>query len=120
MSAANPSQDILDACASSGQDYREQCVDDCAKAYVRSRDLRKLIAVSEAEIENETLPGTEHVIERLEKVADALAACATAGLWHYDTNRHIAILGALKAERSKLAHLQNSQALARLVGGFAA
>lgn len=74
-------------------------------AYVRERDLPKLIAVWPKELRNHTVGGTEHVISRIQKV---IRACYAAGLrshWSYDTQRHIGLLTALKAEQARLAHL---------------
>lgn len=84
-----------------------------AAAYVRARDLKKLIAVFPSEIENHSRAGTEHIIGRITKCLAAERRRAIDGHWSYDLNRHIALLAAHKAELKQLAHLQNSEGLAR-------
>jgi hypothetical protein len=114
------SDEILAACARSGMAWREKQVEMDAKAYVRERHLKNIIAVWPHEIEDTSIPGTRHVIARLLKVARAYARIGREMPHHYEMSRHIAILGALRAERAQLAHLQNCAGLARIVGGEAA
>lgn len=87
-----------------------------ASRYSRLRDLKKLLAWFPGELENETVAGTEHIVCRLERAADAQGVIRKH--WSYDLNRHLALLAALRAERSHLACQLNAQASARLISGM--
>lgn len=99
--ASEVSKEILDACKEGGERWRANAVEQDARNYVRTRDLHKKIAINPAEIEDESIEGTEYIIGRLQEVSANLFECWRLGK-PYDTNRHIGVLGALKAEREKL------------------
>lgn len=109
MEAAAPSPEILKACKSAGQNYRERAVREAASAYDRQRHLSRIVPLSPETIADTSLQGTKRIVERLEETSRGLAQAGSARHWTYDTNRHITVLGALQSERATLAHLEEQQ-----------
>jgi hypothetical protein len=85
-----------------------------AERYVRGRDLPKLIAVWPKETFDYSIPGTRHVIKRVQRVLRATYRLALSGHYSYSVNRHIGLLSALKAEQTRLAHLIEERRVACL------
>jgi hypothetical protein len=73
-----------------------------AKAYVRARDLPRLIALWPHELEDESAEGARVVLGKLRRALRAERRRATSGHWSYDLNRHLALVSAYKAELAKL------------------
>lgn len=116
----DPSPEILDACAQLGRQCRDMAIAAEAESYVRARVLPELLDVLDAEIENESVLGTELIILRLERAVKASAEAGAADHESYRSNRHFRLLGALKAERTKLANLLNAKTFSRLIEGVMA
>lgn len=78
-----------------------------AESYNRQRDLidKKLLALWPKEANDYSIPGTEHLIKRVQKVVRATYRMALIHPHHYSVSRHIALLTALKAEQARLKHL---------------
>lgn len=109
MPASHPAPDILKACEKAGQRYRESAVQAAASAYERSRHLSRIVPLSYEQIADTSIEGTKHIVEKLKETSRGLAQAAREQHWTYDTNRHIAVLGALTAERARLAQLETQQ-----------
>jgi hypothetical protein len=77
-----------------------------AAAYVRSRDLPRLIALWPHELEDESNDGRRCVLAKLRRALRAERRRGRAGHWSYDLNRH---LGLLSAYRGELALLERSE-----------
>jgi hypothetical protein len=77
-----------------------------AAAYVRARDLPRLIALWPYEIEDESRDGRRRVLAKLRRALRAERRRVYAGHWSYDLNRH---LGLLRAYRGELALLDRSE-----------
>ena len=97
----------------------EPMIEQAKQAY-RREHLNRLIAVWPAELNDYTIAGTEHIIERIRKVMLALYRASVIGHWSYDANRHLALIAAFRAETARLAHLKNMQRLASLFSEDAA
>jgi hypothetical protein len=74
-----------------------------AKRYCRSRDLPKLLPLWPAELADESRAGTALIVKWLQAALRAERRRGIANHWSYDLNRHLALLGAYKAERAALA-----------------
>jgi len=109
MSAPEPASDILEACETAGKRYRKHAVQAAASAYERERHLARIVPVSRHIIADTSISGTEHIVKKLEETARGLGKAARERHWTYDTNRHIAVLGALHAERAALIELEAQQ-----------
>lgn len=77
-------------------------VRDGAQAYVRSRDLPRLIALWPHEIEDLSVDGTLLVLAKLRKALRTERVRARGGHWSYDLNRHLGLLSAYRAELARL------------------
>lgn len=73
-----------------------------AAAYVRSRDLPRLLALWPYEIEDRTPEGGQRVLAKLRRALRAERRRARANHWSYDLNRHLGLLSAYKGELAKL------------------
>jgi hypothetical protein len=69
-----------------------------AAAYVRARDLPKLIALWPHELDDESQEGMFRVLARLRRALRAERKRGLAGHWSYDLNRHLGLLSAYKGE----------------------
>ena len=98
---------LLDACSRNGRAWVEAQVSRDANAYDRARDLKRIIPGYETEAV--TVAGAQKVIKRLLKEARTCARLSRLGHWSYDFNRHVAVLGALRAERKKRAELRRTE-----------
>jgi hypothetical protein len=84
-----------------------------ANAYIRQRDLidKRLIALWPKEANDYSIPGTEVIIERLQKIVRATYGAGLRGHWSYDINRHMGLLQALKGEQRWLEDMKRQRAL---------
>jgi hypothetical protein len=73
-----------------------------AAAYLRSRDLPKLIAPWPHELEDDSQEGTFRVLAKLRRALGAERRRGLAGHWSYDRNRHLGLLSAYKGELASL------------------
>jgi hypothetical protein len=71
-------------------------------AYVRARDLPKLLALWPQELSDESTEGNSRVLARLRRALRAERRRALAGHWSYDLNRHLGLLSAYKGELARL------------------
>jgi hypothetical protein len=69
-----------------------------AAAYSRARDLPKLIALWPHELDDHTLQGCLLVLAKLRSALRTERQRARSGHWSYDLNRHLGLLGELKAQ----------------------
>lgn len=76
-----------------------------AKRYARARDLRHVIAVWPHELADMSADGTRKIITQLERAAQSQRNAALNGSWTYDTNKHLAVLGAIGGELIWLARV---------------
>lgn len=81
-------------------------VRDGAAAYVRSRDLPRLIALWPHELEDLSPEGALLVLTKLRQALRAERVRARGGHWSYDLNRHLGLLSAYRAELAQLGHAQ--------------
>lgn len=105
MPTQQPGRQRLEACAHAGQDHRDGAIARAAVRYVRARHLPKILSAKPDEIADLSLQGRRKLIARLLRLARNSARAGASGHWSYDPNRHVAILGALQAERSAVAAL---------------
>lgn len=73
-----------------------------AGAYVRPRDLPRLLALWPYEIEDQTPEGGQHLLAKLRRALRAERRRARANHWSYDLNRHLGLLSAYKGELANL------------------
>jgi Family of unknown function (DUF6477) len=73
-----------------------------AEAYLRSRDLPRLIALWPHELDDQTPEGGLHVLAKLRRALRAERRRALSGHWSYDLNRHLGLLSAYKGELARL------------------
>ena len=85
-----------------------------AKLYVRGRDLPKLVALWPKEINDYSIPGTEHIVRRIRQVLGAYYALGLRKHWSHNVSRHVALAVALKAEKATLARLIEERRVACL------
>lgn len=71
-------------------------------AYMRSRDLPKVLALWPKEIEDRTEAGRRHLLAKLRHALRAERRRARAGHWSYDLNRHLGLLSAYRGELADL------------------
>jgi len=71
-------------------------------AYLRSRDLPKLIALWPHELDDESQEGMFRVLAKLRRALRAERSRGLAGHWSYDLNRHLGLLSAYKGELAAL------------------
>lgn len=69
-----------------------------AAAYVRSRDLPRLLALWPHEIEDQTAEGGMHLLAKLRRALRTERRRARANHWSYDLNRHLGLLSAYQGE----------------------
>jgi hypothetical protein len=81
-------------------------VRDGAAAYVRSRDLPRLIALWPHELEDQSPEGSLRLLAKLRQALRVERVRARGGHWSYDLNRHLGLLGAYRAELSRLGRSQ--------------
>ena len=77
-------------------------VRDGASAYVRSRDLPRLIALWPRELEDPSPEGTLRILAKLRQALRAERVRAHSGHWSYDLNRHLGLLSAYRGELARL------------------
>jgi hypothetical protein len=75
-----------------------------AEAYDRPRHLPRLLALWPSEIADQSAEGGARIVARLKRALRAERARGRAGHWSYDLNRHVALLGALRAELGRMSH----------------
>ena len=73
-----------------------------AEAYARARDLPRLIALWPHELEDESAEECRRVLAKLPRALRAERRRAASGHWSYDLKRHVALVGAYKAELARL------------------
>ncbi|MGH6736113.1 MAG: DUF6477 family protein [Methyloceanibacter sp.] len=73
-----------------------------SQAYVRPRDLPRLLALWPHEIEDETELGGLRLLAKLRRALRAERRRAIAGHWSYDLNRHLGLLSAYRGELARL------------------
>jgi Family of unknown function (DUF6477) len=73
-----------------------------AAAYLRSRDLPKLIALWPHELDDESQEGMFRVLTRLRRALKAERRRGLAGHWSYNLNRHLGLLSAYQGELAAL------------------
>jgi len=73
-----------------------------ATAYVRSRDLPRLLALWPREIADQSEEGRHRLLAKLRRALRAERRRARAGHWSYDLNRHLGLLSAYKGELANL------------------
>lgn len=103
MATRGPGPDHLAACERAGTRYRDRAIANAAARYDRMRHLPKLVSTTPQELADLSIEGRRMLIARLARLAGNSARAGKVGHWSYDPNRHIAILGALRAERTALA-----------------
>lgn len=74
-----------------------------AVAYLRARDLPKLIALWPHELADESPEGRRRILAKLRRALRAERRRGLAAHWSYDLNRHIGLLSAYKGELAALA-----------------
>jgi hypothetical protein len=77
-----------------------------AAAYLRARDLPKVIALWPHELADHSLEGRRRVLAKLRSALRAERRRALSGHWSYDLNRHLGLLSAYKGERAGLSRLE--------------
>lgn len=70
--------------------------------YRRAQQLPALLKVWPHQLEDYSYPGTLKLAALLRKALRAERIRARAGHWAYDLNRHLGLIAALKAERTRL------------------
>lgn len=73
-----------------------------AAAYVRSRDLPRLIPLWPHELSDHSPEGRRHVLAKLRSALRAERRRALSGHWSYDLNRHLGLISAYKGETAGL------------------
>ncbi len=73
-----------------------------AEAYRRNLHLPGLLALWPAELADDSQAGRQRIVARLHRALRAERTRGRSGHWTYDLNRHIALLGALRAEKARL------------------
>ena len=71
--------------------------------------MARIVLLSAAAFADTSIEGAKHIVEKLEKISRNFAEAGRRKHWCYDTNRHIAVLAALQAERTTLARLENAE-----------
>jgi hypothetical protein len=75
---------------------------DGVSAYVRPRDLPRLIPLWPHELDDQSSEGRLRVLMKLRRALRAERRRAVSGHWSYDLNRHLGLLSAYKAELALL------------------
>jgi hypothetical protein len=76
-----------------------------AAAYLRSRDLPKLVPLWPHELADHSPEGCRHVLAKLRRALRAERRRALSGHWSYDLNRHLGLISAYKGELAGLSQL---------------
>lgn len=76
------------------------------RAYVRIRDLPRVLAAWPSEIADTSIAGTESLIQRLRLALRRERQRGVNGHWSYDLGRHASLRAALAAEEERLAALR--------------
>ena len=77
-----------------------------AAAYVRSRDLPKLIPLWPHELVDHSPEGCRHLLAKLRSALRAERRRALSGHWSYDLNRHLGLISAYKGELAGLSRIE--------------
>ncbi|MEZ5829262.1 MAG: DUF6477 family protein [Hyphomicrobiales bacterium] len=77
-------------------------------AYVRSRDLPRVLALWPEEIEDRSEEGGLRLLAKLRNALRAERRRALAGHWSYDLNRHLGLLSAYKGELAGIRLMRTS------------
>lgn len=85
-----------------------------AARYSRERDLPRVLILWKHELDDHSLEGIAYIVSQLEQKAREARRVALSGHWAYDTNRHLALLTALEAERKALARAESERAFSRI------
>ena len=109
MPAREPDAEWLKACARAGTDHRDSAIAAAARTYVRERHLPRLLRITPEALADVSREGRRTVVGCLLRLARGSADAGASGHWSYDANRHIALLGALQAERAGLAALRRTE-----------
>lgn len=80
-----------------------------AKKYQRG-DLTRLIGLWPHEIADRSLPGTAALLVKIRAAIRAERRKGLAGHWTYDLDRHLGLLGAYRAELTRLRFLERIEA----------
>lgn len=88
-------------------------------AYVRSRDLPKLIPLWQHELGDHSPEGCRHVLAKLRSALRAERRRALSGHWSYDLNRHLGLISAYKGELAGLGRLETQPNCTRRAAGLA-
>ncbi len=81
---------------------RNQAIADAAAHYDRGRDLPKILGATAEEFADVSIKDQRNRVGRLLRLARNSARSGRAGHWSFDPKRHVAILGALRAEQAEL------------------
>jgi len=73
-----------------------------ARAYVRDRDLPRLIALWPRELSDQSPKGSFLILSKLRRALRAERRRARASHWSYDLNRHLGLMSAYKGELARL------------------
>lgn len=73
-----------------------------ARAYLRTRDLPRLLPLWPHELEDASSEGTLRLLAKLRRALRAERRRAASGHWSYDLNRHLGLLSAYKGELAGL------------------
>jgi hypothetical protein len=73
-----------------------------AAAYLRSRDLPKLVPLWPHELADHSPEGCRHVLAKLRSALRAERRRALSGRWSYDLNRHLGLISAYKGGTRRL------------------
>ena len=77
-----------------------------AAAYLRSRDLPRLIPLWPHELSDLSPVGYRRVLAKLRSALRAERRRALSGHWSYDLNRHVGLLSAYKGELADLSRIE--------------
>ena len=89
-----------------------------AAAYLRARDLPKLIPLWPRELEDYSPEGCRHVLAKLRSALRAERRRALSGHWSYDLNRHLGLISAYKGELAALGRLEAQPNCTRRANGL--
>ena len=84
-----------------------------AAAYVRSRDLPKLIPLWPHELLDHSPEGCHRLLMKLRSALRAERRRALSGHWSYDLNRHLGLISAYKGELAGLSRIEAQPNCAR-------
>jgi hypothetical protein len=77
-----------------------------AAAYLRSRDLPRLIPLWPHELSDLSPEGCRRILAKLRTALRAERRRALSGHWSYDLNRHVGLLSAYKGELAGLSRIE--------------